>query len=127
MGKIILIINLLFTISISCQEIIVEMKDNDSIKINKINKNEYGIYIKENIEYKYKDPERKKVVFPDGIVCETCKLEVIFVFTNRPTKRITRKNKRVVSSDEWKFGYLPYVNYIKIGDYYYKYTGTVIQ
>lgn len=45
MGKIILIINLLFTISISCQEIIVEMKDNDSIKINKINKNEYGIYI----------------------------------------------------------------------------------
>lgn len=45
MGKVILIINLLFTISISCQEIIVEMKDNDSIKINKINKNEYGIYI----------------------------------------------------------------------------------
>ena len=52
---------------------------------------------------------------------------MIFVFTNRPTKRITRKNKRVVSSDEWKFGYLPYVNYIKIGDYYYKYTGTVLQ
>ena len=102
------------------------MKDNDSIKINKINKNEYGIYIyiKENIEY---NKTQKKVVFPDGIVCETCKLEVIFVFTNRPTKRITRKNKRVVSSDEWKFGYLPYVNYIKIGDYYYKYTGTVIQ
>lgn len=46
MGKVILIINLLFTISISCQEIIVEMKDNDSIKINKINKNEYGIYIR---------------------------------------------------------------------------------
>ena len=43
MGKIILIINLLFTISISCQEIIVEMKDNDSIKINK---NKYGIYKK---------------------------------------------------------------------------------
>ena len=128
MGKVILIINLLFNISISCQEIIVEMKDNDSIKITKINKNEYGIYIyiyiKENIEY---NKTQKKVVFPDGIVCETCKLEVIFVFTNRPTKRITRKNKRVVSSDEWKFGYLPYVNYIKIGDYYYKYTGTVIQ
>lgn len=46
MGKVILIINLLFNISISCQEIIVEMKDNDSIKINKINKNEYGIYIR---------------------------------------------------------------------------------
>ena len=85
-----------------------------------------------NMVYIYKRKYRiqqnsKKVVFPDGIVCETCKLEVIFVFTNRPTKRITRKNKRVVSSDEWKFGYLPYVNYIKIGDYYYKYTGTVIQ
>ena len=87
MGKVILIINLLFNISISCQEIIVEMKDNDSIKINKINKNEYGIYIyiKENIEY---NKTQKKVVFPDGIVCETCKLEVDVAIVEKPVKKV---------------------------------------
>ena len=128
MGKVVILIHFFFfTFIFSQKKIVVEFSKEDSLKIEKVNKDIYiYIYYEKNIEY---NKTQKKVVFPDGIVCETCKLEVDVAIVEKPVKKV--KNIKIIPAKEWKKEYnLYYINpldYIKIGDYYYKYTGTVIQ
>jgi len=104
MGKMINILSLLVAINFFSQErknTVIEFDKNDSIRIEKKGK-EYTIYIyfEENIEY-----------------------------VEKPKKRI--KNYKIIPAKKWKKEHnlhdMRPIDYLKIGDYYYKYIGTVIE
>jgi len=85
--------------------------------------------IEESIRYD-KDVEGKKL---QGLISDAFKqigfLVVGFEFIEKPKKRI--KNYKIIPAKEWKKEHnlhdMRPLDYLKIGDYYYKYIGTVIE
>ena len=131
MGKIINILGLLVTINFFSQErknTVIEFDKNDSIRIEKKGK-EYTIYIyfEENIEYN--KSREKKIMVDNSIFCEECRAEYNVAIVEKPKKRI--KNYKIIPAKEWKKEHNLHdmypLDYLKIGDYYYKYIGTVIE
>ena len=131
MGKMINILSLLITINFFSQErknTIIEFDKNDSIRIEKKGK-EYIIYIyfEENIEHN--KSREKKIMVDNSIFCEECRAEYNVAIVEKPKKRI--KNYKIIPAKEWKKEHNLHdmypLDYLKIGDYYYKYIGTVIE
>lgn len=131
MGKIINILSLFITINFFSQErknTIIEFDKNDSIRIEKKGK-EYIIYIyfEENIEHN--KSREKKIMVDNSILCEECRAEYNVAIVEKPKKRI--KNYKIIPTKEWKKEHnlhdMHPLDYLKIGDYYYKYIGTVIE
>ena len=131
MGKIINILSLLVTINFFSQErknTVIEFDKNDSIRIGKKGK-EYTIYIyfEENIEHN--KSREKKIMVDNSIFCEECRAEYNVAFVEKPKKRI--KNYKIIPAKKWKKEHnlhdMRPLDYLKIGDYYYKYIGTVIE
>ena len=131
MGKMINILSLLITINFFSQErknTIIEFDKNDSIRIEKKGK-EYTIYIyfEENIEHN--KSREKKIMVDNSILCEECRAEYNVAIVEKPKKRI--KNYKIIPAKEWKKEHNLHdmypLDYLKIGDYYYKYIGTVIE
>ena len=131
MGKIINILSLLVTINFFSQErknTVIEFDKNDSIRIEKKGK-EYTIYIyfEENIEHN--KSREKKIMVDNSIFCEECRAEYNVALVEKPKKRI--KNYKIIPAKEWKKEHnlhdMRPLDYLKIGDYYYKYVGTVIE
>ena len=131
MGKIINILSLLVTINFFSQErknTVIEFDKNDSIRIEKKGK-EYTIYIyfEENIEHN--KSREKKIMVDNSIFCEECRAEYNVAIVEKPKKRI--KNYKIIPAKEWKKEHnlhdMRPLDYLKIGDYYYKYIGTVIE
>jgi hypothetical protein len=131
MGKMINILSLLITINFFSQErknTIIEFDKNDSIRIEKKGK-EYTIYIyfEENIEHN--KSREKKIMVDNSIFCEECRAEYNVAIVEKPKKRI--KNYKIIPAKEWKKEHNLHdmypLDYLKIGDYYYKYIGTVIE
>ena len=131
MGKIINILSLFITINFFSQErknTIIEFDKNDSIRIEKKGK-EYIIYIyfEENIEHN--KSREKKIMVDNSILCEECRAEYNVAIVEKPKKRI--KNYKIIPAKEWKKEHNLHdmypLDYLKIGDYYYKYIGTVIE
>ena len=131
MGKIINILSLFVAINFFSQErknTVIEFDKNDSIRIEKKGK-EYTIYIyfEENIEYN--KSREKKIMVDNSIFCEECRVEYNVAFVEKPKKRI--KNYKIIPAKEWKKEHNLHdmypLDYLKIGDYYYKYIGTVIE
>ena len=131
MGKMINILSLLITINFFSQErknTIIEFDKNDSIRIEKKGK-EYTIYIyfEENIEHN--KSREKKIMVDNSIFCEECRAEYNVAIVEKPKKRI--KNYKIIPAKEWKKEHnlhdMHPLDYLKIGDYYYKYIGTVIE
>lgn len=131
MGKMINILSLFVTINFFSQErknTVIEFDKNDSIRIGKKGK-EYTIYIyfEENIEYN--KSREKKIMVDNSIFCEECRAKYNVAFVEKPKKRI--KNYKIIPAKEWKKEHTLHdmhpLDYLKIGDYYYKYVGTVIE
>ena len=131
MGKMINILSLLITINFFAQERknkVIEFDKNDSIRIEKKGK-EYTIYIyfEENIEHN--KSREKKIMVDNSIFCEECRAEYNVAIVEKPKKRI--KNYKIIPAKEWKKEHNLHdmypLDYLKIGDYYYKYIGTVIE
>ena len=131
MGKMINILSLLITINFFSQErknTVIEFDKNDSIRIEKKRK-EYAIYIyfEENIEHN--KSREKKIMVDNSIFCEECRAEYNVAIVEKPKKRI--KNYKIIPAKEWKKEHNLHdmypLDYLKIGDYYYKYIGTVIE
>lgn len=131
MGKMINILSLLVAINFFSQErknTIIEFDKNDSIRIEKKGK-EYTIYIyfEENIEHN--KSREKKIMVDNSILCEECRAEYNVAIVEKPKKRI--KNYKIIPAKEWKKEHnlhdMHPLDYLKIGDYYYKYIGTVIE
>ena len=131
MGKMINILSLLVAINFFSQErknTVIEFDKNDSIRIEKKGK-EYTIYIyfEENIEHN--KSREKKIMVDNSIFCEECRAEYNVAIVEKPKKRI--KNYKIIPAKEWKKEHNLHdmypLDYLKIGDYYYKYIGTVIE
>lgn len=131
MGKIINILSLFVAINFFSQErknTVIEFDKNDSIRIEKKGK-EYTIYIyfEENIEHN--KSREKKIMVDNSIFCEECRAEYNVAIVEKPKKRI--KNYKIIPAKEWKKEHnlhdMHPLDYLKIGDYYYKYIGTVIE
>ena len=131
MGKIINILSLFVAINFFSQErknTVIEFDKNDSIRIEKKGK-EYTIYIyfEENIEHN--KSREKKIMVDNSIFCEECRAEYNVAIVEKPKKRI--KNYKIIPAKEWKKEHNLHdmypLDYLKIGDYYYKYIGTVIE
>ena len=65
----------------------------------------------------------------NSIFCEECRAEYNVAIVEKPKKRI--KNYNIIPAKEWKKKHNLHdmypLDYLKIGDYYYKYIGTVIE
>lgn len=132
MEKIILTLCFFTTMLFFAQEkrIVVEFSKNDSIEILKMNNYIYiYIYYEKNIEY---NKTKQKIQLPgDKILCKGCKNEFDVFIVSKPKKRI--KNIRIIPAKEWKRKYYlgkldaeHFMEYIKIGSYYYKVFGDVM-
>lgn len=132
MEKIILTLCFFTTMLFFAQEkkTVVEFSKNDSIEILKMNNYIYiYIYYEKNIEY---NKTKQKIQLPgDKILCKGCKNEFNVFIVSKPKKRI--KNIRIIPAKEWKRKYYLgkldaeyFMEYIKIGSYYYKVFGDVM-